>query len=110
MSGRMEKVDELLAQQLGQIIVSEVELPQGAIVTITRVKTSPDLKHARVFLSVLPETKQREVMSLLINNVQEFQKILNERLTIRSIPKLRFFIDESGQKAAEIEHLLDNLQ
>lgn len=109
MAGRMEKVDELIAQQLGQIIVSEVELPQGSIVTITNVKTSPDLKHARVFLSILPVENQREIMALLINSVHEFQKILNERLTIRCIPKLRFVIDDSGQKTAELEALLDNL-
>lgn len=106
----MEKVDELIAQQLGQIIISEVEFPLGSIVTITKVKTSPDLKHARVFLSVLPEKNQREVMSLLINNAYEFQKILNDRVTLRSIPKLKFFIDETGQKAAEIEELIDNLK
>lgn len=110
MSGRMEKIDELIAQQLGQIIVSEVELPKGSIVTITKVKTSPDLHQAKVFLSVLPESHQKEVMSLLINNAYEFQKILNDRLTLRSVPKLRFIIDETGQKAAEIEQLLDNLK
>lgn len=110
MAGRMEKVDELIAQQLGQIIASEVEMPQGSIVTITNVKTSPDLKHAKVFLSVLPDENKREVMSLLINNAYEFQKILNDKVTLRSVPKLRFQIDESGQKAAELEALLDNLQ
>lgn len=110
MSGRMEKVDELLAQQLGQIIISELELPKGAIVTITKVKTSPDLKNARVYLSVLPQSEQKPVMSLLINQAYEFQKILNERLTLRNTPKLRFFIDETGQRAADIETLLDNLK
>ncbi|NCN07833.1 30S ribosome-binding factor RbfA [Candidatus Falkowbacteria bacterium] len=110
MAGRMEKVDELIAQQLGQIIVSEVELPKGSIVTITNVKTSPDLKHAKVSLSILPDDNKREVMSLLINNAYEFQKILNEKVTLRSVPKLRFQIDDSGQKAAELEALLDNLQ
>lgn len=110
MAGRMEKVDELIAQQLGQIIVSEIELPKGVIVTITNIKTSPDLKHARVYLSVLPEEYQREAMALLINNIYEFQKILNDKLTLRSIPKLRFVIDDSGKQAASIEELLDNLK
>ena len=55
MSERMPKVDELIAQQLGQIIASDIELPSGVIVTITRVKSSPDLRHAKVYLSVLPE-------------------------------------------------------
>lgn len=106
----MEKVDELIAQQLGQIIVAEVEFPLGAIVTITKVKTSPDLKNAKVYLSVLPEADQKQVMSLLINNAYEFQRILNDRLTLRNTPRLKFFIDDTGQKAVEIEKLLDNLK
>ena len=110
MSDRMAKVDELIAQQLGQIIISEVELPKEAIVTITKVKTSPDLKQAKVFLSILPESEQKRIMSLLINQAYEFQKILNERLTLRNTPKLKFFIDDSGQQAAELERLLDSLK
>ncbi|MEK7071939.1 MAG: 30S ribosome-binding factor RbfA [Patescibacteria group bacterium] len=110
MSDRMEKVDELLAQQLGQIIMAEVEFPQGTIVTITKVKTSPDLKSAKVYLSVLPETDQKQVMSLLINNVYEFQRIINDKLTLRNTPRLKFFIDDTGQRAAEIEQLLDTLK
>src|SRR3989344_5130787 len=110
MPDRMVKVDELIAQQLGQIIISEIELPLGAIVTITKVKTSADLKQARVFLSILPASEQKQVMSLLINNAYEFQRILNERLTLRNTPKLKFFIDNSGQQAAELERLLDSLK
>lgn len=110
MSDRMEKVDELIAQQLGQIIISEVEFPPGTIVTITKVKTSPDLKSAKVYLSVLPETDQKQVMSLLINNAYEFQSILNDKLTLRNTPRLKFFIDDTGQKAAAIEQLLDTLK
>ena len=49
-------------------------------------------------------------MSLLINQAYEFQKILNERLTLRNTPKLKFFIDDSGQQAAELERLLDSLK
>lgn len=110
MSDRMIKVNQLLAQQLGQLIVSELELPQGVIVTITKVVTSPDLRHARVFLSVLPEEKQRETMSILINNVGELQKTLNDKITLRVIPKLRFNIDETEKEATSIDYLLDNLQ
>ena len=110
MSERMVKVNELIAQQLGLIISSDIELPLGTIVTITSVETSPDLRHAKVFLSVLPETARREVMSLLINQVKELQKTLNNKITLRVIPKLRFEIDETEQKAIELERLLDNLE
>lgn len=106
----MPKVDELIAQQLGQIIASDIELPSGVIVTITRVKTSPDLRHAKVYLSVLPEASQRETMSILINSVKELQNTLNDKVTLRAIPKLRFEIDETEQEAMELDRLLDNLE
>ena len=106
----MLKVNSLIAQQLGQIISSDIDLPSGTIVTITEVQTSPDLRHAKVFLSVLPEEKQRETMSILINNVKLLQQTLNEKITLRVIPKLRFFIDETEQEAMELERLLDEIK
>lgn len=110
MSDRMVRINELISQQLGKVISTEIELPQGSIVTITRVQTSPDLRHAKVYLSVLPESNQREVMSLLINSVKGLQHSLAQNITLRNIPKFRFFIDDTEQEAIELERLLDNLE
>ncbi|OGY43465.1 MAG: ribosome-binding factor A [Candidatus Buchananbacteria bacterium RIFCSPHIGHO2_02_FULL_40_13] len=106
----MEKIDELIAQQLGQIISVDIELPIGSLATITKVKTSADLKQAKIFLSIWPESKQREIMSLLINSLPKIQSALNNRLTLRNIPKLRFIIDETGQDVAKLDQLLKELK
>ena len=110
MSDRMLKINKLIAQQLGQLILSELELPQGAVVTITKVQTSADLHHARVFLSILPESLEREAMSVLINHAGELRKLLNDKVILRTIPKLNFQIDETEKKAVDIDKLLDSLE
>jgi ribosome-binding factor A len=109
MSDRMTKVNELLAQQLGQIINTVIELPIGVIVTITSIDTAPNMRGAKVYLSVLPESEERPVMSLLINSVHELQQELNEKVNLRSVPKLKFIIDKTGQEAAKLDEILDNL-
>lgn len=106
----MPKVDELLRQELAKIISVELEFPMGTIVTITRVKTSPDLRYAGVYVSIIPTERERETMSILINEIKNLRQLLGRRVVLRSMPKLRFYIDNEDQKAAEIDYLLDNLR
>ena len=110
MSDRIIKINELVRQNLGQIVNSEVEFSKGTIVTITRVSTSPDLRHARVYISVLPPENKQKVIKTLINESKNLHHLLNEKIILRNIPRLTFFIDEDGEKAAELDHLLDNLK
>lgn len=110
MAERMPKVNELLRQELGNLINAEVEFPLGTIVTITQVSTSPDLRHSGVYVSIIPADREREAMSALIRETKNLQALLNKRVFLRSIPKLRFYIDKEEQKAAEIDYLLDNLK
>ncbi|MFA5029788.1 MAG: 30S ribosome-binding factor RbfA [Patescibacteria group bacterium] len=110
MSERIVKVNELIKQQLGQILSSEAEFPLGSLVTITKVQTSIDLKSARIYVSVFPESAKQEAMKILIRGAKEFRRLINEKIVLRSIPRLIFFLDETESKAVAIEHLLDNLQ
>ncbi len=105
----MPKINELIRQHLAVIITRELELPEGMIITLTKVTTSKDLHYASVYLSVLPDDKSQEAMKILINAAKDLRTLLANDIVIRYTPKLRFEIDESERKASELDRLLNNL-
>lgn len=109
MSDRVLKINKLIRDQLGRLIMTELEFPLGTLVTITKINTSADLKVANVYVSVLPASVRGSAMKALIKSAGHLRRLLNEKVILRSIPELRFFIDDSEEKAAAIDRLLDNL-
>ncbi|MFA5048078.1 MAG: 30S ribosome-binding factor RbfA [Patescibacteria group bacterium] len=110
MSERIIRINELILQQLGQVIREELELPLGSLVTILQVKTSPDLKYSQALISVLPDDQSEKILKILNSHTHLLQTALNDKISLRSIPKLQFALDQTEQKASEIERLLDQLQ
>lgn len=107
---RMAQVNELIKQQLGEVILHELEMPPGKLVTITKVDTSRDLHYARVYLSVLPTAAEKELFSLLKKNIRQLQYQLHQKIKLRISPKLHFTIDEAQKKAVRINELLDSVK
>ena len=105
-SVRIKKVNRLIQEELGKIIQEEVELPRNVLVTITGVDTSVDVRHAKIKVSVIPKEKTEQVLKILEDNIFELQQILNKRLVLRYVPKVRFVIDKSQEKVERIEKLL----
>ncbi len=110
MSERMPKVNELIHQHLGALIVREVELPTGVLVTITKVTVSADLRHARVLVSILPDEQMHKALKILRKETFNLQQLLGQEIVLRTIPKLNFFFDDTNRKTADIDQLIDNLQ
>jgi len=110
MSKRLERVNSLIKKELGQIILREIDFPEGALVTLTRVETSVDLANASIYIAVLPSEKAKRVLEILDKMVYELQKILNKRLRLRPIPKIKFVEEKETFKAAKIEGLLEELK
>lgn len=109
---RIEKVNELIKEELAKIIERMVEFPEGALVTVTRVEVSEDKLYANAFFSLLSGSgvSEIEILNLLKKNVYIIQQALNKKLRIRPVPKIRFFIDEAEKKRERIEELLSNLE
>ncbi len=105
----MVKVDELLRQEVARLLLEEIEFPKEIIATVTRVKTTPDLKHANIFLSVFPFAQSTKAVKLAQAAARQIEKILNEELSMHSVPKLHFHVDATEQQAAEIDSVLDQL-
>ena len=110
MPKRIERVESLIQEELGKIIIKELEFPVGSLVTITRVSCSVDLANANVFVAVLPEEKVKRVLEILGKMVYVLQQFLNKRLRMRPIPKIRFVEDKQAAHAAKIEGLIEKIK
>ncbi len=109
MSERTNKINELIKQKLGQIIIKEIEFPDNCLVTITKAETTPDIKTSKIFISVLPEKFRGTVLEILRKKGHDLHKILKSQMKTKFIPNLVFLIDEQEVFASEIDKLLDEI-
>ena len=110
MSKRIPRVNSLIRNELSRILLKEVDFPQGILVTLTRVETSSDLQESKVYISVLPSGKTKEILKILNKIIYGLQKTLNQRLKIRPIPRIKFVKEEKTNEAERIEELLEVLK
>ena len=106
----MLQVNEKIQRTLALIFSQEFEIPIEFFLTVTRVDCAPDLKNAKVLLSVLPFNKSKDALLYLIHNRKEIQRLLGKRVNLKYTPILKFVIDEQTQKADEIYTTLDSLK
>ncbi|MCK5084286.1 MAG: 30S ribosome-binding factor RbfA [Candidatus Pacebacteria bacterium] len=106
MTQRILKVNELIKQEVGKIILSEINFPADIMVTVMKVEVSKDLRYADVFVSVLPFEKKEEVQKTLKENIYFIQKILNKKLFMKPLPRIKFKIDDTGEHVGRIDELL----
>ena len=99
---RMEQVNELLRSELAQSINQNVEFIDG-LITITRVKCSPNLKEATIFVSVLPETMNGSALSALKKSNARISSSLTKNIKMKYIPRLNWKIDSTESEADELE-------
>lgn len=107
MTKRTDQVSANMQRLLGEIINRDIELPEDHLVTVTGIDVNPDLKNAKVHVSVLPFDSRHEIMNLLGAKQGRIQKELHAQLTMKFSPKLTFVLDEKEEKASEIERLID---
>jgi ribosome-binding factor A len=107
MSHRLEKVNSLLTEEVAKILLEELEFPRGVLVSVTRAEVTPDLREAKIFVSVLPFDKHPRVLEVLEKNIYWIQQILNKKLTLKPMPKISFKIDSSIEEMDKIGRLLD---
>ncbi|MFC1608911.1 30S ribosome-binding factor RbfA [Patescibacteria group bacterium] len=109
MSLRTEKVNSLINQQLSEILSKEVDLKPGVFITIAKVDTTRDLRHAHVFVSVFPEKEMHYVEKTLEHEMRGIQKKLHKRLHMKILPKVKFKMDATEARADEIEKILKDI-
>lgn len=110
MTHRSEKVEQFIKEELSQIIQREVRDPRIGFVSITGVEVSVDLRHARVFVSVLGDAEAKEAtMGGLRSALGYIRRELGGRLRMRYTPNITFKLDESIERGARVNKLLGDV-
>lgn len=105
---RMRRVNEVLREVVGAAISSDLSDPHIGFVTVTSVETSPDLRHAKVFVSVLGSTEEREdTMRALGRAHGVIQSKIAAETRMKRTPTLTFHYDDTVEKGVRISQLLD---
>ena len=107
---RIEKLDSLIHQDLGEMIQREYTPPEGALVSLTRTAASRNLQEAKVYISVIPDRLGNEVVGNLQKNAWRFQEELNKKLKMRPVPKIIFAGDRQAAQAQAVETIMEQLQ
>ena len=102
MNFRPVRVSNLIHEELGRILVRELEFP-GVLVTITDVDVTKKLDLARVRIAVWPSERSKEVLHGLQEARPVLQRLMMKKINIRPTPHLEFEIDHGNEKAAQIE-------
>jgi ribosome-binding factor A len=111
MSQRTDRVDELLRQEIGVLLAKEIADPRIGFVTITDVETAPDLRHAKVWVSVIGgKSDQRETLRALQHSMGFIRHELGRTLRIKRIPDLHVHLDDSAERGTRVLHLLQELE
>jgi ribosome-binding factor A len=112
MSGRrQERVADLIRDEVSEIIQREMDDPRLGLVSIMRVEMSPDLRYARIYVSVFGSEDERKQALVALNKASGFiRKTLAPRLRMRAIPDVSFRLDSSMEHAEQIARILRELE
>ena len=111
MSQRTDRVDELLRQEITEIVAREVADPRIGFVTITGVETTPDLRHAKVWVSVIGQPAERDATVAALGRAMPFVRHeLGTRLRLKRIPDLHVRLDDTAERGTRVLQLLNDLE
>ena len=109
MSYRIDKVEHLIKEEISLIFLHKLSNMDLGFVTITNVRVSPDLKTAKIYLSVLEKEKRELVLDKLDAKKGYTRTELAHRIRIKFIPELKFFLDDTLDYVEKIEGLIKKI-
>jgi len=111
MAHRIERVNNLIRREISALLQRQVKDPRlGSFVAVTEVSTTPDLRHAKVFVSCLGgNEKKQEILSVLATASGFLRKELAGCLRLRRTPELSFHWDNSIERGAHLLQLIDQV-
>jgi len=108
---RSDRVGDLLLELVSQLLAKEVSDPRIGQITLTGVEVSQDLKHARVFFSLLTGDRQKaEVLSGLKSATGFIRARVAKEINLRFVPAIEFVYDETQDRVQHIEELLQQVK
>lgn len=108
MSRRTERVEEMLREEISVLLQRQLKDPRLGFVTITGAEVTTDLRHAKVFVSVLGTPEEAEHSLEALNRARGFLRTeIGKRAHLRTVPEMKFLEDETTQTGSRIFQLLE---
>jgi ribosome-binding factor A len=105
----MRRVDAAMRHVVGDAVAQDLQDPRVGFVTVTDVKTSADLRHARVYVSILGSPAEQEATLEGLRSAHGYlQSRIAAELHLKNTPELRFILDDTAEKAFRVEELLED--
>ncbi|HET6618041.1 MAG TPA: 30S ribosome-binding factor RbfA [Gemmatimonadota bacterium] len=103
---RTQRVDELLKQEIARVI-RDLKDPRIGFATVMDVRTSPDLRHARVYVSILGSEDEKQVALAALKGARGYVRVrVGEEITLKYLPELHFELDRTLEQAARIDEII----
>jgi len=111
MKRRTERLNSVIQQEISQLLLEQVNDPRlTSLISITKVSTSPDLRHTKVFVSTIGDDVDKEEILKGFTAASGFlRRQLANRLQLKHMPELSFHFDDSIERAAKILKLIDEV-
>ena len=111
MTRRIERVNSLLVEVIAEVIMREVKDPRiPSLITITKVETSPDLRQAKVYFSLIGSEKDKKTALQILQEAAGFIGMTaSKKVVLRFFPQLTFKIDDTMEKHQRIDDLLKKI-
>ena len=108
-STRQAKIERLIQKELSEIFRRQTAKLHGVLVSVSKVRVSPDLSIAKAYLSVFPSDKSTEIMNSISSSAKTIRYELAQqvRFQLRRTPELQFYLDDSLDYIENIDHLLE---
>ena len=100
---RQEKINSLFERLASSFFAKE---KTGSIVTITRIVSSKDLKSSKIFISIFPESREKEIFSLLKGRAGELRRYIGSQIKMKFLPFFEIVIDEEEKARQKIDKIL----
>ena len=109
MTERTARLDELLREEISAVIARDVDDPRVGFVTVTDVEVAPDLRHAKVWVSVIGGEEERKETLRALGRAMPFVRQRLGKLRLRRIPELHVKLDTTAEKGTRLLRILDEL-
>jgi ribosome-binding factor A len=111
-SNRQKKFGKMIQKELSEVLAREFRMDGSPMLSVTVVRGTPDLKIARIYVSVFPDDKAQMALGELTTRNREVRQLLAVRMRhqLRYIPELQFYLDDTLNEVDQLEKLFQQIK
>lgn len=110
MSLRTERVGSLIKEEIGMFFTREYRDPQYGFITVTEVHMTPDLRIAKIYVSIMGSTEVKDrTLAMLESNKHEIRGFIGSHLRLKYTPSVQFYVDDTLDRVEKIDRLIKQI-